>query len=314
MGPHLEAPADIIDFPVFPAGTKSILSNCLTREIWEKLRLKKVNGCSFEKMIFSGCKLTESSVGVYAGSHESYKAFAPLFDKVIESYHGHDFSKLDCPDLAVDKEAMIISTRVRIARNLAEYRLGTSISTEKRREVESKVVSVLEKLDGELAGKYFSLEKMTDSERKELIADHFLFKGGDKFLASSGLERDWPQARGIFHNSDKTFLVWLNKEDQLRIISMQKGFNLRQILDRSIAEKYRLEIRGKNGEQSEKSDVFDISYARRLGRSEVQLVQDMYNGVRALITAEKSLFAQKRRSRRRQQRQRFCLWKYIYFK
>ncbi|CBY15220.1 unnamed protein product [Oikopleura dioica] len=113
---------------------------------------------------------------------------------------------------------------------------------------------------------------MTDSEREQLIADHFLFKGGDKFLASSGLERDWPQARGIFHNTDKTFLVWLNEEDQLRIISMQKGFNLRQILNRSIAEKYQLEIRGKNGEHSEKSDVFDISNARRLGRSEVQWV------------------------------------------
>ncbi|CBY15219.1 unnamed protein product [Oikopleura dioica] len=86
-------------------------------------------------MIFSGCKFTESSVGVYAGSHESYKAFAPLFDKVIELYHCHgakdlhqadmNFSKLDCPDLPVDEEEMIISTRVRIARNLAGYRLGT---------------------------------------------------------------------------------------------------------------------------------------------------------------------------------------------
>ena len=99
-------------------------------------------------------------------------------------------------------------------------------------QLSSKVVSVLESLDGELAGKYISLEKMTDNERKQLIADHFLFKGGVKFLASSGLERDWPQARGIFHNVDKTFLVWLNEEDQLRIISMQRGFNLRQILNR----------------------------------------------------------------------------------
>ena len=29
--------------------------------------------------------------------------------------------------------------------------------------------------------------------------------------------------RGIFHNAEKTFLVWVNEEDQLRIISMQKG-------------------------------------------------------------------------------------------
>ena len=29
--------------------------------------------------------------------------------------------------------------------------------------------------------------------------------------------------RGIFHNADKSFLVWVNEEDQLRIISMNKG-------------------------------------------------------------------------------------------
>ena len=68
---------------------------------------------------------------------------------------------------------------------------------------------------------------MTNSERDQLIKDHFLFKGGDKYLESCGLEREWPEARGIFHNDAKTFLVWVNEEDQLRIISMQNGSNIR---------------------------------------------------------------------------------------
>merc|ERR1712157_460670 len=74
--------------------------------------------------------------------------------------------------------------------------------------------------------------KMTPQERDQLIADHFLFKGGDKYLESCGLERDWPEARGIFHNDAKTFLVWVNEEDQLRIISMQQGSNIRQVFER----------------------------------------------------------------------------------
>lgn len=46
----------------------------------------------------------DSGIGVYAGSHDSYTAFADLFDKIIEDYHGHkkeakhvsdmDFTKL----------------------------------------------------------------------------------------------------------------------------------------------------------------------------------------------------------------------------
>merc|ERR1711872_760833 len=34
------------------------------------------------------------------------------------------------------------------------------------------------------------------------------------------MERDWPEGRGIFHNEAKTFLLWVNEEDQTRIISM----------------------------------------------------------------------------------------------
>jgi len=57
-----------------------------------------------------------------------------------------------------------------------------------------------------------------------------------------------------------------------------------------IADQYYVQIRGIHGEHTETDDgVFDISNKRRLGRSEVDLVQDMYNGVKAMIEAEKRL-------------------------
>ena len=40
---------------------------------------------------------------------------------------------------------------------------------------------------------------------------------------------DWPEARGIFHNNDKTFLVWVNEEDQMRIISMEQGADAKKV-------------------------------------------------------------------------------------
>jgi protein-arginine kinase len=46
------------------------------------------------------------------------------------------------------------------------------------------------------------------------------------------MERDWPEGRGIFHNTEKTFLIWVNEEDQLRIISMQKGGDVREVFSR----------------------------------------------------------------------------------
>ena len=57
-----------------------------------------------------------------------------------------------------------------------------------------------------------------------------------------------------------------------------------------IADKYYVQIRGIHGEHTETDDgVFDISNKRRLGRSERDLVQDMYNGVKALIQEEVKL-------------------------
>ena len=63
---------------------------------------------------------------------------------------------------------------------------------------------------------------------------------------------------------------------------------------KEITDKYELQIRGIHGEHSEsEGGVYDISNRRRLGRSEVNLVQDMYDGVRALIQREKELEVQR---------------------
>lgn len=34
------------------------------------------------------------------------------------------------------------------------------------------------------------------------------------------------------HNDNKTFLVWVNEEDHLRVISMQKGGNMKEVFNR----------------------------------------------------------------------------------
>ena len=90
-------------------------------------------------------------------------------------------------------------------------------------------------MTGELEGPFFPLEGMDSAVQSQLIADHFLFKEGDRFLEACNLNKNWPSGRGIFHNKEKTFLVWVNEEDQLRIISMQQGASLFQVFKRLIA-------------------------------------------------------------------------------
>merc|ERR1739838_1072600 len=71
-----------------------------------------------------------------------------------------------------------------------------------------------------------------EATRKQLVDDHFLFKKGDRFLESAGINNFWPNGRGIFFNDNKTFLVWINGEDQLRIISMEQGANIKSVFGR----------------------------------------------------------------------------------
>jgi len=76
-----------------------------------------------------------------------------------------------------------------------------------------KVSTALSNMTGDLKGTYYPLNGMDAATQKQLIDDHFLFKEGDRFLEACGLNRNWPEGRGIYHNDDKTFLVWVNEED-----------------------------------------------------------------------------------------------------
>lgn len=101
--------------------------------------------------------------------------------------------------------------------------------------MEEKVSSTLKSLDGELKGTYYPLTGMDKATQQQLIDDHFLFKEGDRFLQAANACRYWPSGRGIYHNDAKTFLVWCNEEDHLRIISMQKGGDLKQVFGRLVS-------------------------------------------------------------------------------
>ncbi len=345
--------ADKNGYPTFPKDCSSLLCKYLSKELYEALKDKKTeHGYTLQQAINSGVVNVDSGIGVYAGDEESYTTFSPLFDAIIEDYHGfgksdHHKSNLNPDDLKApnpDPEGeYIVSTRIRVGRNVADLPLGPAISREQRNEIEAQVSGALNGLTGKLAGTYYPLQGMSEADSTQLIADHFLFKAGDRFLEAAGLNRDWPEGRGIYHNDEKTFLVWVNEEDQLRIISMQMGGDIKEVFSRlslaigeiaqkvafsysdhlgyitscptnlgtamrasvhiklpklgvdmktfqSIADHYHLQIRGIHGEHSEsEGGIYDISNRRRLGVTEVQCVQDMYDGVVALIAKERSL-------------------------
>merc|ERR1719431_741638 len=132
-----------------------------------------------------------------------------------------------------DQHCGIYAGDVDSYRDFAEgFGLSPGITKGQRIDVENLMKTAFANLTGDLAGTYFPLTGMNEKVRQQLVDDHFLFVSGDKNLQAAGMERDWPEGRGIFHNKDKTFLTWVNEEDQLRIISMEQGGDVKGVFER----------------------------------------------------------------------------------
>jgi len=59
---------------------------------------------------------------------------------------------------------MILSTRIRVGRNLAGYPLGPGISKAQRDEVMAKVVTACNTFKGDLKGKFYPLDGMSKED------------------------------------------------------------------------------------------------------------------------------------------------------
>ncbi|CAL1543221.1 unnamed protein product [Lymnaea stagnalis] len=360
--PVVEVPAHVTEaeelFKTLTSATEchSLLRKHLTQAVFDKVKAKKTAlGGTLSDCIRSGCENLDSGVGIYASDPEAYKVFADILDPVIKDYHklpekknihhpSLDFGDVEKHKLEdLDPEGkVVLSTRIRVGRSQEGYGFPPILSLENRKELESKAVEALNGLSDELKGSYHPLTGMDEETQAKLVADHFLFKDDDRFLKAAGGYNDWPTGRGIYFNENKTFLVWVNEEDHLRIISMQKGGDIGAVYKRLVTavktleeklkfarddrlgfltfcptnlgttlrasvhikiphlaasdkfkplcDKLNLQARGIHGEHTEsEGGVFDISNKRRLGLSEVQAVQEMYNGIREIIKQESEL-------------------------
>ncbi|KAL8570860.1 hypothetical protein ACOMHN_023533 [Nucella lapillus] len=351
---------EMVDLVSKTKSCKSMMKKYLTKDVADRLKDKKTTlGGTLVDCIRTGAWNLDSDVGIMAADAESYTVFADIFDPIIKDYHKlkssdpithpaddfGDLENLDLPDLDPENE-MIVSTRIRLARSHKEYGFPPVLTKEDREAMEKKTVEALENLGEDLQGTYYPLSDMSPDTQEQLTKDHFLFRDNDRFLKAANGYEDWPGGRGIYFNEAKSFLVWVNEEDHLRVISMQNGGDVGAVYKRlakavktlgekltfarddrlgyltfcptnlgtsirasvhikipklsarkdfkATCDKLKLQARGVHGEHSEsEGGVYDLSNKRRLGLTEVQVVQDMCEGVKEIIRLEKELQAGK---------------------
>lgn len=122
-------------------------------------------------------KNLDSKIGIYAGSADSYTKFEDLFNRIIVDYHkgfnvetGHrsdmDASGLQNLELTAEEQEMIVSTRIRVGRNLKGYPLGPGVTKQQRLDIMNKVIAAAKTFDDDLTGKFYPLEGMNEATRK----------------------------------------------------------------------------------------------------------------------------------------------------
>ena len=113
---------------------------------------------------------------------------------------------------------VVISSRVRNARNLKEFPFPTRMTKEQSKLIINKVYKVLSK---DFEGKEFSFQNINNIskiEREVLVEKHLISPN----LLEKELER------GVFLDNKEKISIMVNEEDHFRIQSMSAGFQIKE--------------------------------------------------------------------------------------
>ena len=90
------------------------------------------------------------------------------------------------------------------------------MTKEAKLQVERKAVEVL----GDLYGTYTQIQKLDDKDVKWLQSVGVDAKNRNPEHDAAGINDDWPVGRGIFIQDKKDFIVLVNFEEHLKIITL----------------------------------------------------------------------------------------------
>lgn len=129
---------------------------------------------------------------------------------------------IDTPSELTDgtssKSAIVLMTRIRLARNLAAYPFPGWASPEQRAEIVQLCRKAVAKAPAMKRGHAFAIEEASELERQILVERHLISR------ELSGAK----EGAGAVVSKDQTCSVMINEEDHLRIQVLRSGFQLKK--------------------------------------------------------------------------------------
>ncbi|MFP4166271.1 MAG: protein arginine kinase [Opitutales bacterium] len=114
---------------------------------------------------------------------------------------------------------VVLSSRVRLARNLVGTPFPGRASSSQRGDVLSKCETKVANTSKMRKGSFFDIDSLSDLEKQILLERHLV----SRELCESD------KGAGVYINKDQTCAVMINEEDHLRIQFLKNGFNLKSL-------------------------------------------------------------------------------------
>jgi len=115
-----------------------------------------------------------------------------------------------------EESDIVVSTRIRLARNIDGFHFLTKATLEQKREIEALVRRKLNEIDLLIELSYISLPSLSEIDRSLLVERHLMSKEHSEGAGD----------RGVAISEDETVSIMINEEDHLRLQVFRSGFEL----------------------------------------------------------------------------------------
>lgn len=128
-------------------------------------------------------------------------------------------SKSELTNSSVVPTAVVLSTRIRLARNLNDFSFPGWAGKDRRLEVLALSQNAIKELSGMKDSRSITMQDLSELEKKILVERRLM----SRELSSA------EEGSGIIINADQSCSIMINEEDHLRIQVIRSGFNFRRV-------------------------------------------------------------------------------------
>lgn len=116
---------------------------------------------------------------------------------------------------------VVLSTRVRLARNVAEFPFVEKLDDEKRMQLNEKIRDVLLPFDSSLS--FIEMKNLTDTQKISMVERHLI---SPEYTTA-------PNGRALILSDNEDVSIMLNEEDHIRLQVMEAGFALEEAYEKA---------------------------------------------------------------------------------